>query len=103
MCVEVARYPASGLTYAPGPGWSGSVDASVTMTVPAFGAVTHVFPAGSLVGNDSEGTLRIGACGSPTNLITGGLHVNTYAFDPVSSRLVSFFTTTTNLGKARKW
>ncbi len=102
MCVEVARYPASGLTYAPGPGWSGSVDASFTMTVPAFGAVTQVFPAGSLVGSDSSGTLRIGACGSPTNLITGGLHVSTYAFDPVANRFVYFFTATANEGKPRK-
>ncbi len=101
MCVEVARYPASGLTYAPGPGWSGSI-ASFTLTVPAFGAVKPApMPNGSLVGTDSEGTLRINACASPTNLITGALHVSTYAFDAVGNRYVYFFTSTANEGKTR--
>ena len=76
MCVEVARYPASGLTYAAGPGWSGAI-ASFTLTVPPFGAVKQVIASGSLVGADSEGALRISACGSPVNLIPGALHVST--------------------------
>ena len=100
MCVEVARYPASGLTYTAGPGWSGSID-SITMTVPAFGAVKHVFASGSLVGADSEGALRISACASPVNLIPGALHVSTFAFDTVASRFIYFFTTTANEGKTR--
>jgi hypothetical protein len=100
MCVEVARYPGSGLAYTAGPGWSGSI-ASFMLTVPAFGAVKQVIPSGSLVGTDSEGTLRITACGSPTNLIPGGLHVSTYAFDPVSNRFVYYFTSTANDGRTR--
>jgi hypothetical protein len=99
-CVEVARYPASGLVYVPGPGWSGSI-ASFTMTVPAFGAASQVIPNGSLVGVDSAGTMRIGACGSPANLLPGGLHVSTYAIDPVGNRYIHFFTSTSNDGKAR--
>ncbi len=100
MCVEVARYPASGLTYTPGPGWSGSI-ASFQMTVPAFGAVKQVIPNGSLVGGDGEGTLRVNACDTPTNLIPGALHVSTYAFDTVGNRYIYFFTATANEGKTR--
>ena len=100
MCVEVARYPESGLTYTAGPGWAGSL-ASFTLTVPAFGAAKQAIPSGSLVGTDSEGTLRINACGSPTNLLAAGLHVSTYAFDPVGNRIIYFFTSTANEGKTR--
>lgn len=100
MCVEVARYPASGLTYAAGPGWSGSIDA-ITMTVPPFGAVKTVALKGSSVGPDTEGTFRIGACSSPINLIPGALHVSSFAFDTVANRFVYFFTTTANEGKTR--
>ncbi len=100
MCVEVARYPASGLTYTTGPGWSGSI-ASFQMTVPAFGAVKQVIPNGSLVGGNGEGTLRVNACAMPTNLIPGALHVSTYAFDPVSERFLYFLTSTANEGKTR--
>ena len=100
MCVEVARYPAAGLTYAAGPGWSGAI-ASFTLTVPAFGAVKQVIANGSLVGADSEGALRISACGSPVNLIPGALHVSTFAFDTMQSRFIYFFTTTANEGKTR--
>jgi hypothetical protein len=100
MCVEVSRYPATGLSYAPGPGWTGSVS-SFTLTVPAFGAVKQVIPAGSLVGTDGTGALRISACGTPTNLIPAGLHVSTYAFDPVGNRYIYFFTSSANEGKTR--
>jgi hypothetical protein len=100
MCVEVARYPASGLTYTPGPGWSGAI-ASFTLTVPAFGAVKQVIPNGNLVGSNSDGPLRISACNSPVNLIPGALHVSTFAFDTVASRFIYFFTTTANDGKTR--
>ena len=100
MCVEVARYPATGLTYAPGPGWSGSI-ASFMLTVPAFGAVKQVIPSGSLVGADGEGTLRLGACASPTDLLAGGLHVSTYAFDPIAARFIYFFAATANDGRTR--
>ena len=100
LCVEVARYPASGLTYTAGPGWSGSI-ASFTMTVPPFGAVKQVIASGSLVGADSEGALRLSACAAPTNLQASGLHVSTYAFDPVGNRYVYFFTSGANEGKTR--
>ncbi len=100
MCVEVARYPASGLTYAAGPGWSGSI-ASFTMTVPAFGAVKQVIPNGSLVGADGEGTLRISACAASTNLMASGLHVSTYAFDTAGNGYIYFFTSTANDGRTR--
>ena len=99
-CVEVARYPASGLAYTPGPGWTGSI-ASFTMTVPAFGAANQMIPNGSLVGVDSAGTMRIGACGSPVNLLPGGLHVSTYAIDPAGNRYIHFFTSTANDGRTR--
>ncbi len=98
MCVEVARYPASGLTYATS--WAGAVD-TFTMSVPAFGAVKQVISHGSLVGPDTEGTLRIGACAAPTNLVAGGLHVSTYAFDAVANQYIYFFTTPANDGKTR--
>jgi hypothetical protein len=100
MCVEVARYPASGLSYTAGPGWAGAID-SFTMTVPAFGAVKNVFPSGSAVGADSEGALRIGGCGAPLNLVSAGLHVSTYAFDPIANTYIYYFTSTSNEGKAR--
>jgi len=86
--------------WAPGPGWSGPL-ATFTLTVPAFGAVKQVMPSGSFVGTDGEGPLRIGACASPTNLIPGALHVNTYAFDPVANRYIHSFPSTANEGKTR--
>ncbi len=100
MCVEVARYPASGLTYTVGPGWSGSI-ASFQLNVPAFGAVKQVIAKGSAVGADTEGTLRLNACGSPLNVLPGGLHVSTYAYDAVADRFIYFFTGTANEGKTR--
>ncbi len=100
MCVEVTRYPASGLLWSPGPGWSGSI-ASSTMIVPAFGAVKQVIPNGSAVGTDLDGTLRISACDSPTNLIPGALHASTYAFDPSTNKFLQFFTSTSNQDKTR--
>ena len=100
MCVEVAAYPASGLTYSPYYGWLGNVG-TFTMNVPAFGAVKNVTPAGTKVGSDTEGTFRIGACASPLNLIPGALHVSSFAFDTVASRFIYFFTTTANEGKTR--
>ena len=100
MCVEVAAYPASGLMYSPYYGWLGGVG-TFTMNVPAFGAVKNVTPAGSKVGNDMEGTFRIGACASPLNLIPGALQVSSFAFDAVGNRFIYFFTTTANEGKTR--
>ncbi len=100
MCVEVARYPAAGLTYTAGPGWAGSI-ASFQLNVPPFGAVKQVIPKGGAVGADTEGTLRITACAAPTNLMASGLHVSTYGFDPVTNRYIYFFTGTANDGKTR--
>ena len=102
-CVEIAQLPRSGVTYAAGPGWSGPVTAS-TLNVPAFGAAKVVIPKGVPVGADTEGTLRINACSTPTNLLPAGLHVSTYAFDPVGNRYIYFFTATANEGKTRtRW
>jgi hypothetical protein len=52
------------------------------------------------VGNsgDLKGTLRIGACSSPTNLVPGALHVSTYAYNPVTDKFLYFFTSTPNNG-----
>ncbi len=100
MCVEVTRYPAGGLSYTAGPGWSGAVVAQ-TLTIPAFGADKLVFPSGSLVGGEGEGALRVGACAAPVNLVAAGLHVSTYAFDPLANRYIYFFTTSANDGKTR--
>ncbi len=100
MCVEIARYPASGLSYTAGPGWSGTI-ASFMLTVPAFGAAKQVVASGNFVGADGEGSLRIGACASPTNFVAAGLHVSTYGFDTVGNRYLYFFTATANEGKTR--
>ena len=100
MCVEVAAYPASGLTYSPYVGWIGGVG-TYTMNVPAFGAVKNVSPAGLKIGNDMEGTFRVGACSSPVNLIPGALHVSSYAFNVAASKYIYFFTSTANEGKTR--
>ena len=61
MCVEIARYPAAGLSYDPYTGWDTLIDVA-TLTVPAFGAVKTVTPMGSNLDGDTEGTFRIGAC-----------------------------------------
>jgi hypothetical protein len=100
MCVEVVRYPSSGLGYVAGPGWSGAI-AAFQLTVPAFGAVKQVIANGSLVGGTGTGALRVGACPSPTNFVPGSLHVSTYAFDAAANRYIYFFTSTANEGKTR--
>ncbi len=100
MCVEVARYPASGLTYTAGPGWSGSI-ASFQLNVPAFGAVKQVIAKGSAVGRIPRARCGSNACAAPTNVMAGGLHVSTYAFDSVADRYIYFFTGTANEGKTR--
>jgi hypothetical protein len=101
MCVEVASYPATGLSYDPYTGW-GNLISVATLTVPAFGAVKQVVPSGTTVGDgDMEGTFRIGACPSPVNLIPGALHVSTYAFNVPASKYIYFFTSTANEGKTR--
>ncbi len=103
MCVELASYPATGLSYDPYTGWDNLIGVA-TLTVPAFGAVKTVTPMGSNVNGDTEGTFRIGACGSPVNLIPGALHVSTYAFNSTLNKYVYFFTTTANDGKTRsRW
>ena len=100
MCVEVAAYPASGLTYSPYYGWLGGVG-TFTMNVPAFGAVKNVTPAGTKIGSDMEGTFRIGACASPVELIPGALHVSSYAFNAGSNTYIYYFTSTANEGRTR--
>ena len=70
MCVEVVRYPASGLSYAPGPGWSGAID------VHADGAGIRCGGKGDCereLGRHGRGrALRVSACAAPTNLVAGG-------------------------------
>ncbi len=98
MCVEIAQYPASGLNWFFT--WMGAA-ASAQLTVPAFGAAKHVVTHGTLVGGESEGALRIGACGSALDFVPSGLHVSTYAVDPSSGRYVHFFMSTANEGRTR--
>jgi hypothetical protein len=100
VCVQVARYPASGLAHSPGSGWSGVVG-TFSLTVPAFGAVKTVVPNGSVLGSDSTGALRFNACASPVNTIPAGLHISTYAFDSAASRYLYFFTSRANGGATK--
>jgi hypothetical protein len=98
ICVEVTRYPKSGLTYSTS--WSGTI-APFSLTVPPLGAVKTVITKNSAVGADTEGTFRIGACAVPLNFVAGAVHVSSYAFDSVTNRYVFFFTTPANDGKTR--
>ena len=100
MCAWVTRYPASGLHFAPGGGWSGGLLVD-TLSVPGFGAVKEVINHGNTVGADSEGALRIGACGSSPQVVPAGLQLSTYAFDTAANRYIYFFTSTANEGKTR--
>ena len=50
------------------------------------------------MGPDNKGTLRIGACAVPTNLVPSGLHVSTYAYNPVTDKFLYFFTNPANNG-----
>jgi hypothetical protein len=95
MCAEIILLPNSGNTFTPP--WSGAVTTQ-TLTVPAFGANKAVFANGTLVGADKRGTLRIGACGTPVNLMPSGLNVSTYAFSPGINQYLYFFTNTANNG-----
>jgi len=95
MCAEVILLPNAGDSYAGT--WSGAVTTQ-TLTVPAFGANKTVFLNGTLVGADKRGTLRIGACGAPVNLMPSGLNVSTYAFSPGINQYLYFFTNAANNG-----
>jgi hypothetical protein len=95
MCAEIIFLPNTGDSYAGT--WSGGLT-TTTLTIPPFGANKYVLPGGTLVGPDNKGTLRIGACAVPTNLVPSGLHVSTYAYNPVTDKFLYFFTNPANNG-----
>ncbi len=77
--------------------WSGGLTV-LQLTIPPFGANKTVFANSTLVGPDNKGAVRIGACAAPTNLVPSGLHVSTYAYNPVTDKFLYFFTNTANNG-----
>ena len=95
MCAEIIFLPNTGDSYAGT--WSGGLT-TTTLTIPPFGANKYVLAGGTLVGPDNKGTLRIGACAAPTNLVPSGLHVSTYAYNPVTDKFLYFFTNPANNG-----
>jgi hypothetical protein len=95
MCAEIIFLPNTGDSYAGT--WSGGLTV-LQLTIPPFGANKTVFPNSTLVGPDNKGALRIGACAAPTNLVPSGLHVSTYAYNPVTDKFLYFFTNTANNG-----
>jgi len=97
MCAEVIFLPNTGDSYAGT--WSGGLT-TLQLTIPPFGANKTVFANGTLVGPDNKGTLRIGACPSPTNFVPTALHVSTYAYNPVTDKFLYFFTNAANNGAA---
>ena len=97
MCAEVIFLPNAGESYAGT--WSGGLT-TLQLTIPPFGANKTVFANGTLVHADNKGTLRIGACASPTNFVPTALHVSTYAYNPVTDKFLYFFTNAANNGAA---
>jgi hypothetical protein len=95
MCAEIIFLPNTGDSYAGT--WSGGLTV-LQLTIPPFGANKTVFANSTLVGPDNKGALRIGACAAPTNLVPSGLHVSTYAYNPVTDKFLYFFTNTANNG-----
>ena len=97
MCAEIIFLPNTGDSYAGT--WSGGLTV-LQLTIPPFGASKTVFANATPVGaaNDTKGSLRIGACAAPTNLVPSGLHVSTYAYNPVTDKFLYFFTNTANNG-----
>jgi hypothetical protein len=92
MCIYVLLFPNAGLTYSAGS--FGNVPIYVgTLNVPAWGADKIVVPAGTTVGasNDLRGTMRLQSCPSSPSFNTDGLHVSTYAYNPVTDKFLYFF------------
>jgi len=103
ICAQVIFYPNSGQTY-DGTQWTGAaLTTFFTLTVPPFGAAKNVLPAGTTVGTDNRGTIRIGACPGPVNLNTAGLNVSTYAYNPVTDKFLYFFTNQPNQGNGNSF
>ena len=101
MCAEVIFLPNAGESYSGT--WSGGLT-TLQLTIPPFGANKTVFANGTLVHADNKGTLRIGACASPTNFVPTALHVSTYAYNPVTDKFLYFFTNAANNGAtANSW
>ena len=94
VCAEVDLYQNSGTTY------NSTNPNFYYLTVPAYGADKIVVPAGTMVGSDRRGTLRVHACPGTVNLNPGSLHVSTYAFNPVSGQYLYFFPWTANNGNS---
>ncbi len=95
VCAELVFLPNTGDSYSGT--WSGGLMV-MTLLIPPFGADKRVLTNGTLVGPDNKGTLRIGACPTPVNLVPSGLHVSTYAYNPVTDKFLYFFTNTANNG-----
>lgn len=95
MCAEIIFLPNTGDSYAGT--WSGGLTV-LQLTIPPFGANKTLFANSTLVGPDNKGSLRIGACAAPTNLVPSALHVSTYAYNPVTDKFLYFFTNTANNG-----
>lgn len=101
VCAEIDLYPNSGFAYTAGAWVVGGVGFpySTSLTVPPLGANKVVIPAGTLSVNDNRGTLRIHDCGSG-ELVSGGVHLSTYAYNPVTDKFLYFFPTMPNNGGA---
>ena len=99
MCVEVTRYPAAGLTYMPGPGWSGTL-ATFTMTVPALRGEAGDFKWQPGLGRQRGGAAdrRLWFAGEPDS---GGAARQHLRVRHGGHRFIYFFTTTANEGKTR--
>ena len=82
---------------APGPD---TITFGVTGVISLIGSIV-INDALTITGPDGEGALRLGACGGSSNLVAGGLHASTYAFDSVANRYIYFFTSTANDGRTR--
>jgi len=98
VCIQILRYPTTGLTYSGGV-WSGAIGFS-ELTIPPFGANKTIFANGSTVGGALTGTLRLHACAGIYNFVPGAIQTSTYAYNPITDKFLYFFTTTANGGQA---
>ena len=104
ICVQVALYPNAGFAYTagawvvPAPGFP----FTTSMTIPPMGANKVIIANGTTSVGELRGTLRIHDCGSG-QLVAGGVHLSTYAYNPVTDKFLYFFTTTSNNGNANSF
>jgi hypothetical protein len=101
ICGQILYYPGTGLTYSGG-AWPFGYQ-NIELTVPAFGAIKYVLPAGTLSHGDNKGTFRVGACNSPVNLMTNSLTVNAFGFNPVTKQFLFFAVRQANQGGQNSW